>query len=550
MKKRNNAMNPTWILRCAVAASLAAGCSSASPSATDAGPSTDVVADAARADGSADAAADGSADAPAVIDASGPFTLAPGEVAEVPWNAGTAALRVATSVGTERYVLVLASTQLDAVGDPVAYTVSASAAVGSPRPTVVSGCSLDAARWRAMTLPAETAPTGTAPAMGTERSFDVPTGAGTSERITARVIAVGERSVVWADTTAAHPATLDPAFVTSFVGTFDQTIVPRERTEFGTESDIDHDGRIALLFTPLTNRTAVAFFQQCDLQRVAGCRASNGAEVLYLTPPNVIRPPYNTVNAMNEILAHELGHLIHFGRKVLRNHLPGWDDNAYMIEGFGALAQDVIGFQAGNLYVTQAGLDQIDSLSLADIVVDRGAYDATRDGTLRGGAYLFVRWLYDRGGGDVANADGSVTNRGGPAFVRTLIDDVDTVAGALPTVSGAAMPDVAMDFFTTLAVSNRDEDHGVAPVNGCFAYLPVAHDPVTMDPRGADVFATFHGMQMHGPATQPVGSADGMLRPGGVEFLSLDATAGQPEVAVTVTVDPGVAPRLRIGRIR
>ena len=68
--------------------------------------------------------------------------------------------------------------------------------------------------------------------------------------------------------------------------------------------------------------------------------------------------------------------------------------------------------------------------------------------------------------------------------------------------------------------------------------------------RGADVFATFHGMQMHGPATQPVGSADGMLRPGGVEFLSLDATAGQPEVAVTVTVDPGVAPRLRIGRIR
>ena len=539
-------MRATWINACAVAASLAAGCGGATTNTVDAGRPPDASADVSIGDASGDAFVE----AAVTADAGGAFRLAPGEVAEVPVNAGSAAMRIATAAATERYVLVVASTQLDATGDSVAYAVSTNVPDGAPRPTVVTDCSLDAARWRAMTLPAETPPSGTAPAVGTERSFDVPTGAGTSERITARVVAVGERSVVWADSTTTHPATLDPAFVTGFVGTFDQTIVPRERTEFGTESDIDHDGRIALLFTPLTNRTAVAFFQQCDLQRVAGCRVSNAAEVLYLTPPNVIRPPYNTVAAMNEILAHELGHLIHFGRKVLRNRLPGWDDNAYMIEGFGALAQDVIGFQAGNLYVTQAGLDQIDSLSLADIVVDRGVYDSTRDGALRGGAYLFVRWLYDRGGGDVANADGSVTNRGGPSFVRTLIDAVDTVAGSLPTVTGAAMPDVAMVFFTTLAMSNRDEDQGVAPTNPCFAYLPVARDPVTMDPRGADVFASFHGMQMHGPATRPVASADGMLLPGGVEFLSLDATAGQSELAFAVTVDPSVAPRVRIGRIR
>lgn len=272
--------------------------------------------------------------------------------------------------------------------------------------------------------------------------------------------------------------------------------------------------------------------------------------MLYLTPPNVIMPPYNTLAAMNEILSHELGHLIHFGRKVLRNRLTAWRDNAYMAEGFGALAQDVIGYQAGNLYVTKAGLDQVGLLSLSDIVVDGRPYDAARDGALRGGAYLFVRWLYDRGGGDEAASDGTVANRGGPAFLRALIDAPDSVATTLPTAAHAEMGDVAMDFFTTLAVSNRDERGGVAPTNACFRYLPVAQDPITMRPRGADVFASFHGMQMNGPATQAFASADGDLLPGGVEYLTLQATAGARELGVSVSVDESVAPRVRVARLR
>lgn len=533
----------------ALAAVLAcAACSDGVSSAPDAASPDVPTADAADASDATDDA--DATDASDVTDASGPFAMAPGEVAEVPVRAGLASVRLATPVGNERFVMVLASSQVDAPGPSVGYEVMQTAAEDAPRPTMVTGCSIDAAPWRAMTLPAEPTPTGTAPAVGTERSFDFPTAGSSSERITARVVATSERAVVWADTTAAHPAVLDPAFVTSFLESFDRTIVPRERTVFGVESDIDHDGHIALLFSPLTNRTAVAFFQQCDLQRVAGCRVSNAAEVLYLTPPNVIMPPYNTLSAMNEILSHELGHLIHFGRKVLRNRLSGWRDNAYMAEGFGALAQDVIGYQAGNLYVTMAGLDQIGLLSLADVVVDGRPYDAARDGALRGGAYLFVRWLYDRGGGDEAASDGSITNRGGPAFLRALIDAPDSVATTLPTASRAEMGDVAMDFFTTLAVSNRDESGGVAPTNPCFRYLPVAQDPITMRPRGADMFASFHGMQMRGPATRPIATADGDLLPGGVEYLTLNATAAAREVGVSVSVDESVMPRVRVARLR
>jgi hypothetical protein len=43
---------------------------------------------------------------------------------------------------------------------------------------------------------------------------------------------------------------------------------------------------------------------------------------------------------------------------------------------------------------------------------------------------------------------------------------------------------------------------------------------------------------------------DSTIRVGGVEYVQLQAVAGQPELDVTVTADATVAPRLRIGRIR
>jgi len=397
----------------------------------------------------------------------------------------------------------------------------------------------------------ETPPTGTAPIVGTERTLQMQIGSSLTP-LTARVIAVGEHAVVWADVTPTHLANLDPAFVTAFLSDFENTILPRERSIFGMESDLDNDGHISLVFTPLTYRTAVAYFSGCDLLNLSGCRTSNHGEFLYLTPPDAIPAPYNTPAAIKEIIAHECSHLIHFNRKVLRNHLTTWPDNAYFIEGFGALAQDVIGYQAGNLYVTEAGLNGINDFSLTDVLLDNGIYDTTRDGVLRGGAYLWTRWLYDHAGGDQAQMDGTVTNRGGPAFVHAMLDSRMSVGDVLPdpALTGSLVEDLAMDFYTTLAMSNRDESGGVAPRNTCFSYLPAASDPVTMRPRGADVFATFHGMMMTGPAVQPMAMADGSLTPGGVEYISVNATAGQPTTDLSLTVATTSLARVRIGRIQ
>jgi hypothetical protein len=170
-----------------------------------------------------------------------------------------------------------------------------------------------------------------------------------------------------------------------------------------------------------------------------------------------------------------------------------------------------------------------------------------RDGVLRGASYLFVRYLYDRGGGD-ALVDDNIENRGGPALLRALLEAPNSIAQALPELASATREDVAMDFFTTLALSNRDQIGGVAPVNPCFAYLPVEQDPETGNPRGANLFASFHGMRMRGPLVQSVASADGELLAGGVELLQLDASKGSSELSFALSVDPQSRPRVRIAR--
>jgi hypothetical protein len=323
--------------------------------------------------------------------------------------------------------------------------------------------------------------------------------------------------------------------------------MPRAREVFGTEPDIDGNGRVELVFSRLTKQHGVAFFTACDLLgSLEGCPASNRGEFLYLTPPDAIDPPYNTANAIKEILTHELSHLLHFNRKVLENHLSAWTDSVYASEGIGALAQDVIGFQAGNLYVAKAGLDGIDGFSLAD-VLDRRRRAGAVDGVLRGGSYLFFRYLYDRAGGDEAVGN-DVKSRGGPAFLRAVIGAPESVAEALPRVASAKTAELALDFFTALAVSNREAVGLAAPANACFAFQPISKDPVTTKQRGTDLFAQFHGMRMAGPRVSDARAADGELLAGGVEYLSLDGAAGRPELGLRLRVDPSAAPRVRIAR--
>lgn len=476
-----------------------------------------------------------------------PLLLEPGQVAEIQLTAdGRAGVRLAAPTGSEQFVLILASTAFDVTRTPVDYSVSLDGAGPLSPFELVTTCALSSEPWSQVPMTGEPAPTAGGPRLGATRTIHVTVPEG-GEAIEARVISVGEHAVIWADTT--HPTSLDLTFAEQFRADFENVILPRARQVFGTEPDIDGDGRIHLVFSKLTRERGVAFFSGCDLLgTLAGCTVSNRGEYLYLTPPDAIDPPYNTASAIKEILTHELSHLLHFNRKLLKNELSEWPDSVYAAEGIGALAQDVVGYQSGNLYVAKAGLDGIDSFSLADVLDTREREDAP-DGVLRGAAYLFFRYLYDRAGGDTVNGL-EVQSRGGPAFLRALLDARESVAAALPAVGRASHAELGLDFFTTLALSNREQLGAAAPANPCFAFLPTAPDPITGKQRGTNVFAEFHGTRMNGPHVSEAAAPDGKLRAGGVEYLSLDAKPEGSDVAFGVTVDPKAGARLRVGRWR
>ncbi len=475
--------------------------------------------------------------------------LAAGQVTELQVASdGSVRGHLATPSGNERFVLILASTRFDAGSAPQPYGLSLQSQDGltnaqSATP-LLSGCSLSGERFAGAALANDPPPAASraAPIEGATRTLNVPTRS-QPQSITANALSVGEQAVVWADTT--HPTSLDRDFVLQFRDDFERIILPRARQVFGTEPDLDGDGRVQLVFTRLTRERGVAFFSACDLaERLEGCHASNRGEYLYLTPPDAIERPYNTPNAIKEILAHEVAHLLHFNRKVLRNRLTGWNDGVYMSEGIGALAQDVTGYQAGNLYVTRAALAGIEQFSLSDLL-SGGRPDPAREGVLRGGAYLFVRYLYDRAGGDEANAI-TIENRGGPALLRALIDAPVAIDEALPAVAASDTADIALDFYTALALSNREP----LPENACYRYLPTSADPVTQKQRGANMYAQFHGIQLQGPQLGDAASPDGQLRTGGVDYLQVAASAPNSVIQLQLRFAPQSAARVRVARIQ
>jgi hypothetical protein len=491
------------------------------------------------------AASESEARAAEAADAAPALALEPGDVAELAIGKdGRAGERLATPTGSERFVIVLASTDFDTSSGTVPFTLALDGGFRAGASQVVTGCATSSDTWRTVELATEPAPEGEGPGIGRARELQV-IAAGSGATIASEVVATGRHAVVVRDTT--HPTTLDAAFAEQFKSDFETVILPRARQVFGTESDIDGNGRIELVFSRLTRERGVAFFSACDLlHTLEGCTGSNRGEFLYLTPPDAIAAPYNTPNAIKEILTHELGHLLHFNRKVLKNRLTAWTDNIYASEGIGALAQDVVGYQAGNLYVAKAGLEGIDGFSLADVLGPRRRPDAN-DGILRGVAYLFIRYLYDRAGGDEA-VGLDIRSRGGPAFLRALLDARETVALALPRITGHDAADLALDFYTALALSNRAAVGQAPPRNTCFSYLPTSKDPVTSKQRGTNLFAQFHGQGMAGPRVVSAAAPDGKLLIGGVEYLTLDAAPGRPEASFTVQVDPTAAPRVRIAR--
>ncbi len=373
--------------------------------------------------------------------------------------------------------------------------------------------------------------------------------------IQAEVEELTDELVIWRDITTENPlGDIEEETFEGIVEKFEDIVMPRTEQIFGEISDVDESGRIDVLVSYTVNQYgAVAYVSQCDIGNVFGCGSwGNGGEIIYMGYPDP-ESSYSSANAITEIWAHELNHLVYGWNKYLQNELYNAEENIYLTEGFSELAQDLTGFNNGNQYIWAAAIDMREfygdedystqGISINDVVRGDGYYDYDRDGPLRGAAYLFLRYLFEQQGGMIVNEDGSLDDAGGMAWLHDWFGSPELGVDCVLATTDRELLDLAMDWYTAIVVTGKDLNDD--PV---YNYQDRVWDPLTSFEFGVDTYANIHGwLQLNGPPVQPLAEADGQIRAGGVEYLQVEIT--EPGQRVEIPVDAAALPRARAFRI-
>ncbi len=213
---------------------------------------------------------------------------------------------------------------------------------------------------------------------------------------------------------------------------FGDIALPKERSLFGHESDINADGHIAIVMSCVVNGMSssgglvTGFFFPGDLyQRSAINAASNAREVFYVLKPDSkgsCGTPIDTAFAVNNILpgvlAHEYQHMTSFNQHVFKNR--GSTEEAWLNECLSHFSEDITGFNRENpsrikLFFSQPSNTPIvtpASPSLAE----------------RGACYTFLRYLYEQ-------------SPDGDAFISNLYSSPKTGVDNLQSAYNSNDPD-------------------------------------------------------------------------------------------------------------
>jgi hypothetical protein len=202
-----------------------------------------------------------------------------------------------------------------------------------------------------------------------------------------RIEAIGTKSIVMSDT-------LNPSggFTTAdyqrFAARFDTLVYPLDVNNFGAPSDIDKNGKIAIIFTRSVNEETPAnspsfvggFFFSRDLFPVAttadfgpGCAGSNEGEMFYMLAPD----PNGVVNhnvrrtgfvdtLTTGVLAHEFQHLINASRRLYVNTSAAEFEVTWLDEGLAHVAEEL-------LYYRESGKQPRQNLSGDDVYTNSRA---------------------------------------------------------------------------------------------------------------------------------------------------------------------------------
>jgi hypothetical protein len=252
-----------------------------------------------------------------------------------------------------------------------------------------------------------------------------------------RVTAIGAKSIVLADTLNPANGFSDAEYV-KFAARFDTLVYPLDVDNFGAPSDLDGNGKVAVLFTKYVNELTPAnsdsfiggffhprdLFPKADTDGLQGCPSSNEGEMFYMLVPD----PTGVVNGNKYslgfvdtltvgVLAHEFQHLINAGRRIYVNVGAVDFEDTWLNEGLSHIAEELLYYRESGMQPRQGLTDALiranaskyamwkaDASSnfsrLLEYIEHPGAsspIDAENDElSTRGASWSFLRYAVDR----------------------------------------------------------------------------------------------------------------------------------------------------------
>jgi hypothetical protein len=244
-----------------------------------------------------------------------------------------------------------------------------------------------------------------------------------------------ERLNVWIPETAA----IQPAVITALITAIEMRILPRIETIWGWPSDIDENGRFALLFAPTINeeKLAVGFFnpadffeQNMDTTSPSYNPASNEMDILYTALPESGDGPSYSLESIIATIAHELTHAVTFTTKTWIRMQNGDSQAAreelFLDEGWSHLTENLCGFgvSGGNIRFLNRYLDDTALYSFCG--ANRNGQEDSAG--MRGAITLFLSWLFWKSGGmewDSLNPV-ALIDTGGITFLKRMVTSAET----------------------------------------------------------------------------------------------------------------------------
>ncbi|MBU1916794.1 hypothetical protein KKF63_01630 [bacterium] len=210
---------------------------------------------------------------------------------------------------------------------------------------------------------------------------------------------------------------------------------------FGTESDVDSNGKFAVLFTQAVNELGASaggivtgFFYAVDLFDDSQYSVSNEMEVFYTLVPDedgdhgtALTKSFCMSNIYPTVLPHEFQHMINFNQHYFLNSSSS--EESWLNEGLSHLAEDISSIDSTG-YITETSIENPSRVSSYLSNVADTCFSCGSSLSQRGGTYLFLRYIYEQAEiGNLSNV------HDGADLIDLLLDTdktgLDNVATAL-----------------------------------------------------------------------------------------------------------------------